>query len=353
MMSLDRGLTEAYLRLKHGFQIRKPLFLLRLFKNYVEILAFRRRPLKYVEFIVDYACNLRCEHCFAEYLKKPAGARRMQIGDYQRVAGEAMKLGAIDFAVQGGEPFLFLDLTEKIIRACRPAMNLIAITTNATLVDRENLKRLRQAGLDNLAISLDSGLAEEHDRFRSAAGVYDKVMRAIDLAGEHGLGVIINTTVSHDNIRSEGFRQLVEFASGKRLLLNTILAAPSGKWNVKEDQLLTQDDLNYLQELRKKHSFLRRDVDSNYVEWGCGAVKEALYITPYGDVLACPFIHISLGNIFDESLAAIRARALALDHFKAYRKKCLAGEDREFIEKHMSRTFNRTELPIDFEKGFK
>ncbi|OGC08478.1 hypothetical protein A2230_08150 [candidate division WOR-1 bacterium RIFOXYA2_FULL_36_21] len=350
---LRRKIIEVYLRLKHGFKIRKPVFLLRLFKNYISILAFKKRPLKYIEFIVDYSCNLKCEHCFAEKLKKPAYTKRMQVEDYKRVASEAMELGAIDFGLQGGEPFLFLDLTEKIIKACRPSMNLIALTTNATLINQSNLKRLRAFGLDNLAISLDSGIAEEHDRFRNAKGTYDKVIDAILLAESLGIGVIVNTTLSHDNIRSEGFLRLIDFASTKKILLNTILAAPSGKWDAKEDLLLTQEDLRYLGKLREKHGFLRRDVDSNYVEWGCGAVKEALYITPYGDVLACPFIHISLGNIFNEPLRVIRERALEINYFSTYHKKCLAGEDREFIEKHMSRTFNQLNLPIGFEKGFK
>jgi len=306
-----------------------------------------------VEFIVDYTCNLSCEHCFAEQLKKPAGTKEMQLSDYKRVAKEAMDLGAIDFGIQGGEPFLFIDRTVSIIKVCEPNCNLIGITTNGTMTSRNNLTCLRKAGLDNLAISLDSGIAEEHDRFRGRQGIYDQVIATIELAQTMGIGVIINTTISHENIHSEGFAKLIEFATQRKILLNTILATPSGKWNAKEELLLTKEDLEYLNKLRQRYSFLRRDVDSNYNEWGCGAVKEALYITPYGDVLSCPFIHISLGNIFEESLATIRNRALSIEYFKKYHKKCLAGEDREFIKKHMSRTFNKKELPISYNQGFK
>lgn len=351
-MSLKRIIVEIYLRFKHGSKLKKPLFLLRLIKNY-SVIFLGRQPLKYVEFVIDYTCNLKCQHCFAKAFKKSSDLKKMGIDDYKRVANEAMKLGALDFSFQGGEPFLFFELLTEIIKACQPKKNLIAITTNATLIDKERIIKLKRLGVDHLTISLDSGIAEEHDKFRGVKGTFAKAAEVIKLAKNYGMNIIINTTISHFNLYSEGFHKLIEFSSRNKILLNTILAVSVGRWQGKENFLLTQDDLKYLEQLRKKYPFIRRDVDSNYLKWGCGAVKESLYITPHGDVLACPFIHISLGNIFEEPLAKIRERGLSFKFFNHYHQKCLAGEDRVFIKKYLSRTFNQKNLPISFKKGFK
>jgi MoaA/NifB/PqqE/SkfB family radical SAM enzyme len=130
--------------------------------------------------------------------------------------------------------------------------------------------------------------------------------------------------------------------------LNPIFAAPVGAWEGNKDIVLTKDDLEYIEGLRKKHLFLRRDVDANFVERGCGAVKEAVYLTAYGDVLPCPFIHISLGNVLEEPLEKIRKRGLEIKYFNHYHKKCLAAEDRNFMVKYSSFMANREQVPANF-----
>ena len=89
------------------------------------------------------------------------------------------------------------------------------------------------------------------------------------------------------------------------------------------------------------------------VHKGCGAIKESIYISPYGDVLPCPFIHISIGNVLDEPLEKIRERGLGLKYFNHFHEKCLTSEDPEFINKYLSRTFGKENLPLSFDEGFK
>lgn len=352
-MTFKRFISDFYLRIKHGFKIKKPLFLLRLLKNYIGIFFFNKKPLKLIDFAIDYRCNLRCDHCFATVLNKPENTRKMTVSDYERVVKEGMALGALDFDIQGGEVFLFPEVLEKIIKACQPKKNLMAITTNATILDEEKMLNIIKLGIDHITISLDSFIDTEHDEFRKARGTYDKVMKVIELARKNKLKIMINTTLSHNNIRSEGIQKLIDYCDKNKILLNAILAAPAGSWNACQEYMLNDDDLLYLEELRKKYSFLRRDMDANYTKWGCGGGKESLYITPYGDVFVCPFIHISFGNIFNESLKDIQKRIYSNQYFNHYHQKCLASEDKDFIKNHMSRTFGKEKLPISYDEGFK
>src|SRR5262245_3813461 len=129
---MDRA-AELWLNVHYAFQPRKPLLLGRLALA-VAHRSLRRRPfLRYVDFSLDFACNLRCQHCFATSLKA-CGRRKMGIADYARVAEEAMRLGALHFSFQGDEPLLFRDLG-VVIGACAPRRNLVSVTTNGTLLD--------------------------------------------------------------------------------------------------------------------------------------------------------------------------------------------------------------------------
>jgi MoaA/NifB/PqqE/SkfB family radical SAM enzyme len=271
--------------------------------------------------------------------------------DYVRVARECMRLGAVNFSFQGGEPLLFKELPERI-QACCPDRNLISVTTNGTLLTDESLDRLRRAGVDILTVSLDSGLAEEHDRFRGGTGSFEKSLAGVKRALQKGFRVTLGAVVTHDTLRGEGIAALIQLARSLGVVLYLILPVPAGKWSNRRDLLLDEDDLAWIDDLTRRSRFIRTDFQANLGPYGCGAVKEILYLTPYGDVLSCPFIHISLGNVLDESVAAIRARALQNPFFAVYHGKCLASTDTEFIDKYLSKTFDAPQVPIPWHEAF-
>jgi MoaA/NifB/PqqE/SkfB family radical SAM enzyme len=335
----SRKLSKFVINLSYAFRWRKPRLLLRLAKAFVDVYVLGRRPLRYVDFALDFKCNLVCEHCFATALMKSAWTPRLTLEDYQRIASECMALGSVEFSFQGGVPMI-LDNLHEIIACFSPDRNLIAVTTNGTLLSQEKLNYLKGAGVDILTVSLDSGIPEEHDRFRGAAGTYEKTLAGIKLALRNGFLVTIGTCVSHKNVKSEGIRLLVEMAKEMKTVLVFALAVPIGRWQDNKEILLTEEDLDYLRQLTEESPFIRTDFEANYRHFGCGAAKEILYLTPYGDVLACPFIHKSLGNARQESVRVIRERALKNKYFKDYWPRCLAACDKEFMETYVKAAGN-------------
>ena len=116
--------------------------------------------------------------------------------------------------------------------------------------------------------------------------------------------------------------------------------------------LIDKEDAAYLRDLKEKHDCLHRDLYPIFdFEWGCRTVNGLIYITEGGDVLPCPFIHVSLGNIIDEPLSTILERGWRVTKFRDYSSHCLAGEDREFIENYMSKAIGRTG-PVPFNEAF-
>ena len=62
-----------------------------------------------------------------------------------------------------------------------------------------------------------------------------------------------------------------------------------------------------------------------------------MYITPIGDVLACPYVHIKIGNVLEQSLKEIVEYGFSIKHFNNNSPICLAGENKEFVSKFMSK----------------
>ena len=349
-MNFKRFFEKFWISFRYAFRPHKPLLTIRLVFLLIKVYFFGIKPLRYVDFAVDYKCNLNCTHCFAKSLEKE-NKDRLTIEDYKRVVRESMALGAVNFSFQGGEPLIYKDL-EKIIKACQPERNLISVTTNGLLLTPEKLKELRTWGVDILTVSLDSAIPEEHDEFRKSKGAFEQTLCGIREAIKQGFHITIGSTVYHGNIRSEGILKLCDLAIKLKCVLCFNLGVPVGNWANQDEILLTEDDFEYLNSLVKKSTYIRTDLEANIAGYGCGAIKEILYVTPYGDVFACPFIHISFGNVKEHSVTVIRRKGLDCKYFKNYYPRCLCAADREFINNYLSKTLLTKSPPIKAEEVF-
>jgi radical SAM protein with 4Fe4S-binding SPASM domain len=63
---------------------------------------------------------------------------------------------------------------------------------------RELVQSLKDANLDQMAVSLDFPRAEQHDAFRGVPGSFARTMQAVEWAHEVGLPLQVNTTVCGD-----------------------------------------------------------------------------------------------------------------------------------------------------------
>ena len=336
---------RLYYNAKYACNLRKFLLMLRVIKNLFLAAVLRRKVLRYCDINVTSHCNLHCEHCFAVNFEKK-GKQPLSIEEYALISKQIQKLGNIMVGFTGGEPVLCRDI-EKIIEAFEPKKNYISLITNGTLLNEDKIKRYKEIGVDILTISLDSGIPEEHDAFRGWTGAFKRTLENIQIAMKHGLKVAAVCTVTHKSVRSEGLQRLIDLTKNLRIMLILGLISPAGKYINRDENLLTKEDVGYIDDVTKQYAHVRRDWETNYITKGCGAAKEKLYITQYGEVMTCPFIHVSFGSIRDTEVAEIRRRMLALPVFAGYPKKCLAAEDKEFMKQYMKPCFGKKEHPID------
>jgi MoaA/NifB/PqqE/SkfB family radical SAM enzyme len=343
-VTLRRRLAKYLIQARYSARPGKPLLRLRALGNYARVLATGKPRLRFCDLALTYDCTMSCAHCSASKLEdsqRPV----MTVADYAELGRELVENGVVAVQLTGGEPFLRADL-EEIIRALGPERLFISVVTNSSLATKQRLESLCRAGLDNLCVSIDDWDACSHDLGRGRPGNHAKALEVLDQALELGLTGMVFHVVTHQNIRSAGLQRLIEHTKRRGVLLVIGWAVPAGNWNANTDVLLTDEDLLYLESIHERYPHVRTDFETNYLDWGCGAGKEKLYITAYGDVMPCAFVHISFGNIFEESLADIRRRAMKIDWFRHYNGRCLAATDREFIDEHLTRVFESAHEPI-------
>jgi radical SAM protein with 4Fe4S-binding SPASM domain len=98
----------------------------------------------------------------------------------------------------GGEPMYRADILDLVRGATERGLRSV-MAPCGTLVTREALRALKDAGVAACSFSLDGATAETHDAFRGVAGAFDNVTRAMAVAAEIGMPFQINSTVSKLN----------------------------------------------------------------------------------------------------------------------------------------------------------
>lgn len=295
---------------------------------------------------LSYNCNFQCEHCSAKGFQQNE-KKSLTRDEYLDIANQAMKLGCLIFHFTGGEPLLRNDLFE-IIKVFQPKKNIISIQTNGWNVNPRFLEEFYEIGGDILCVSVDSSIASKHDKFRNAPGSWERSIAALESAKHIGIRIIMSTIITHDNIQSDEMRQLISLSKSLGAILSLNLAVASGAWKGQTQNLLTTEDRLYLNKLMRKFHHLRTDFEFNWKIRGCPAFKEKCYLTPYGDVMPCPSIPITFGNIRKNSLAKIREKALGYEILRKYHSICLASENKSFVNCAGCYSNSTEKLPLSY-----
>jgi len=335
---------------RNNLKITKPKVYKKI-QNYLNDLNSRERVCS-IDIAYRWQCNMNCTHCFTTMLKNSSSKGQFNIHRLKKFCNEADEMGVFAISLQGGEPLLWKDLPD-IIDAMDPKRFNISIVTNALLLDDIMANNLKDYGIDRVCISIDSGIQSEHDKFRNFPGSFNKSINAVEACLKCDLTPHIHTVVTHQSLYSDGFNKIVNYAKSLNLGITVLIAIPAGKWKGETDLLINESDAKYIHKLHTEYPLLRRDITPvNGVDTGCRAVTYALYITSFGEVLPCPFLHFTLGNVFETPLSQILKKGYRIKEFREYSSQCLAGEDTDFICKYMKQTFDNNMLPIQVEDVF-
>lgn len=255
-------------------------------------------------------CNLRCKHCLnnsgVEISK--ALSQEQMIELIKKLADSGLQ----EVRFTGGEPLLFPKIIE-IIKIARDNGLFVSIGTNATLIDENFAKKLKEAGLKKAIVSLD-GTEEKHDFIRGK-GNYQKTIKAIKLLEQEEIDVRINSVIMRSNMED-----IIKFAkqmhkNKTKLFIRRFIE--SGRGASLENNTLDKNDYEYVKEQLGEEiksnkyvngHYLRNDEEISYrIELpfkyteGCKAGARALIISPDGDIHLCGFLAAqgfpAIGNV--------------------------------------------------------
>jgi MoaA/NifB/PqqE/SkfB family radical SAM enzyme len=116
--------------------------------------------LKGLHFLLTYACNFECDHCFLYCGPKSEGTFTLE--QIRAVLDEAAELGTVESVyIEGGEPFLYYPLMMEGIKLARARGFKAGVVTNcywATAAEDASLwlEPLKETGTDDVWLSDDA-----------------------------------------------------------------------------------------------------------------------------------------------------------------------------------------------------
>jgi radical SAM protein with 4Fe4S-binding SPASM domain len=143
------------------------------------------------------ACNLKCKHCY-QRADKPT-PDELSTEERLKIIDQLDKASVATIAFSGGEPLMRRDFFEVAKYAADKGM-YISVATNGTLLTKQAVEKLKEAGVAYVEISLDGARRETHEVFRGVSGCFDKTLRGIKNSVEGGLYTCIATTAVKHNL---------------------------------------------------------------------------------------------------------------------------------------------------------
>lgn len=143
---------------------------------------------------VTRRCPLACQHCRAG-AQNQAYEHELTTDECLRVLDSLAEFAHPMIIWTGGEPMTRPDIHILVKAASERGLRSV-MAPCGSLITRENLLELQAAGITACSFSLDGATAARHDAFRGAAGAFDNVVAAINIARDIQMPFQINTTVS-------------------------------------------------------------------------------------------------------------------------------------------------------------
>jgi len=275
-------------------------------------------------------CNLECPHCYISAGSWRSGGDDLSTAECRRITDEVLAVNPSPmFVLSGGEPLVRDDLEEIAAYASEKGATVV-VGTNGTLLTRERIASLKDAGVRGVAISVDSLRPEYHDRFRRGAGALEQTLSAVERLREGRLDFVVQTTLTRAN--REEVPEIVEWAAEQGAVcfnLYFLVGTGRGEGMASEERLtgLSPEEneavLAELAELQREYrgrlmirskcqpQLMRhvhqRDPDSPLLNYRtrCPCGVQYCRITPEGKVTPCPYLPEVAGDLREESFGEV------------------------------------------------
>jgi radical SAM protein with 4Fe4S-binding SPASM domain len=267
------------------------------------------------EIAVTYRCNLHCDFCYV------GDHRYNELGtnDVKRILFKIYheaKVPSVSFT--GGEPLLRSDIVELVSYASGIGLwtNLI---TNGTLLKKDLVEKLKQAGLSSAQVSIEGPDSHIHNQITGVRGSFEATKNGIASFQAAGIPVHTNTTISRHNIEyAEQIIVLAKQMGLSRISMNLLI--PCGSALKRKDIWVSYSEIGR-RVIELKHvaedlglKFLWYSplpmCKFNPIAYGlgnksCAAITGLLSIDPMGNIIPCSSWRKPVGSLLRQSFLDI------------------------------------------------
>ena len=268
-----------------------------------------------MDLALTYRCNANCAHC---YNARPRSYPEMDTTRWLQAIDILWDMGIPHICFTGGEATLRSDLPALIAYVQAKGQISGLLTNGRLLSDPEYVKRLVDAGLDHVQITLESHRAEIHDEMVRASGAWKDTVQGIQNALQTGLFVMTNTTLLANNTPS--ILETVDFLadlgvptigcnaliySGRGMTVDTAIPESALAPTLEAVHTRTSDHGQRLIWYTPTQYCHFDPVQMQLGVKGCTAAMYNMCIEPDGGVIPCQSYYEQLGNILQDSWDSI------------------------------------------------
>jgi radical SAM protein with 4Fe4S-binding SPASM domain len=323
---------------------------------------------KYVPLLVSWnltrKCNLKCPHCYINATTQEL-KNELTTEQSKSLIDQICEVSTPLLILSGGEPLLRPDVYELVRYGASKGLKM-GLGSNGSLIGATAARRLKEAGIETVSISLDSHIPEQHDEFRGVPGSWEKAVGAIKALQENGVLVQVNTTLTQqnydqiddimslaENIGVENFHLFFLVPTGRGVKMADISPAKYESMIKTTFAKVAKHKLNVRPSCAPQFMRIAKDMGLNMSRWirGCLAGLYYCRVYPNGDVTPCPYLPIKLGNIREKSFKEIWFNSdmfKTLRNFDALKGKCGVCEHRAVCGGCRARAYGLSSDFIDY-----
>ncbi|NOH02197.1 MAG: radical SAM protein [Chloroflexi bacterium] len=268
-----------------------------------------------MDLALTYRCNNDCGHC---YNARERTFPELTTDQWKRVLDQLWGLGVPHIVFTGGEATLRNDLPE-LIQHAESNGQITGLNTNARrLMDMDYVKRLVNAGLDHVQITVESCAPEVHDEMMHVKGAFRQTVAGVNNVLKTRLYVMTNTTMLKTNVHT--LPATLDFLADlgvPTIGLNALIYSGQG---LTVGTGLDESELQPILDMAVKKTaahgqkliwytptqYCKFDpTASNLGVKGCTASLYSMCIESNGNVLPCQSYYHPLGNILTDSWDSI------------------------------------------------
>ena len=301
-----------------------------------------------------HKCNLQCKHCYSN----SGAVQEEELTTEQALAvvDQLADAHVTALAFSGGEPLTRTDFFQ-VARYAADRGLYVSLASNGTLLTKENVRKVKEAKINYIDVSIDGACAKTHDDFRGVPGAFNKAVEGLKNCVEADLCVCIATTVGKNNMAElPAIIDLAEKIHAERFTYFNFIPTGRGKAHLDQD-LSAQEREQVMRYLLNRMSagckttilatapqlarvalqcqgpsgtgevtlslahmqtvkVTKKAVPLGEFIGGCGAGRLYCSISPQGDVHPCVFLPANVGNLKTEKFKNIWLNAPLFEAFR-------------------------------------